>query len=213
MRKSITLRVDKEGQVLVKAPYLVSNKTINNFVEKHKDWIEKKQNENKINNKKFEEWESFYYLWYEYLIIFDDWIKKLFFNWDNFLSPIKSQTELKKDFINFYKKEAKKYISERLEYISKMNNLKFNNYRITSAKSRWWSCSTKKNLNFTFRLIMAPKSTIDYVIIHELSHLKEMNHSKKFRKEVESMSKNVWLINYKNDKKWLKENGNKISYV
>ena len=94
-----------------------------------------------------------------------------------------------------------------------MNDLEYKNIKITSAKTRWGSCSSKKTLNFTFRLIMAPTETIDYVIIHELAHLKEMNHSKKFRNLVEKFAEKIELKNYRIHRKWLKENGNKLYYV
>ncbi|MDR2411457.1 MAG: M48 family metallopeptidase [Candidatus Peribacteria bacterium] len=61
-------------------------------------------------------------------------------------------------------------------------------------------------MSFTFRLIMTSPETIDYVIIHELAHLREMNHSKRFWKEVEKMSEKIGLVDYKVCRKWLKEN-------
>ena len=74
--------------------------------------------------------------------------------------------------------------------------------KINSARRRWGSCTSKKNLNFTFRLVLTPPEIIDYVICHELAHLKEMNHSSAFWKEVEKMD-----IDYKKHDRWLKENG------
>jgi predicted metal-dependent hydrolase len=90
-------------------------------------------------------------------------------------------------FSNFYKKEARKYIEKRIYEIAKQNDLEFNTLKITSAKTRWGSCTSKRNINFSYRLIMAPIKTIDYVIVHELAHLTEMNHSKKFWTLVEKM--------------------------
>jgi predicted metal-dependent hydrolase len=93
----------------------------------------------------------------------------------------------KERFENFYRLEAKKYIPNRVKEIAQKNKIKFNRVTITSAKTRWGSCTSTSNLNFSYRLIMAPLKTIDYVIVHELAHLKEMNHSKKFRNLVEKM--------------------------
>jgi predicted metal-dependent hydrolase len=92
-------------------------------------------------------------------------------------------------FANFYKLEAKKYINNRINIIAEKNNLMFNNLKITSAKTRWGSCTSAKNINFSYRLIMAPIKTIDYVIVHELAHLTHMNHSKDFWNLVEKMMK------------------------
>jgi predicted metal-dependent hydrolase len=105
------------------------------------------------------------------------------------------------------KKEAKEYIKTRVAKIAEKNEFKYNNIRITSAKTRWGSCSSRKNLNFSFFLIGAPKQTIDYVIVHELAHLREMNHSKNFWQIVENI-----MPDYKEHKKWLKENGNKLLF-
>lgn len=103
------------------------------------------------------------------------------------------------------KKKAKEYIPARVEELAKKYSFKYNTIKITSAKTRWGSCTSKKNLNFSFYLIWAPERTIDYVIIHELSHLKHMNHSKKFRDLVESM-----IPDYKSHVKWLKLNWNRL---
>ena len=75
-------------------------------------------------------------------------------------------------------------------------------WRLSSAKTRWGSCSTAGNLNFNWRLVLAPREVLDYVVVHELAHRKEMNHSRKFWAEV----KNV-LPDYEKRRKWLKEFG------
>ena len=103
--------------------------------------------------------------------------------------------------IKYYKNEAKNYIPLRVQELASIHCLEYNNIRITSAKTRYWSCSSKKNLNFTYRLILMPKKVIDYIIIHELAHLKQMNHSKAFWDEVKIM-----MPDYKKYEKWLKEN-------
>lgn len=103
--------------------------------------------------------------------------------------------------IEEYKQQAKNYIPNRVEQIAKRYWYDYNKIKITSAKTRWWSCTSAKNLNFTFRLILTPPEIIDYVIYHELSHLRHMNHSRQFWNEVSLMD-----IDYKKHDKWLKEN-------
>lgn len=77
-------------------------------------------------------------------------------------------------------KQALACINLKTQYYSEKMGLKYNTIHIRSQKSRWGSCSRKGNLSFNWRLIMAPEPVLDYVVVHELSHLKEMNHSKSF---------------------------------
>jgi predicted metal-dependent hydrolase len=115
-------------------------------------------------------------------------------------NPLLSVEEIKK-----LKKEAKEYIVHRVWELASEYGIEYNRIRITSARTRWGSCSSKKNLNFSYRLMLVPQDVIDYVIIHELAHLKHMNHSKKFWSHVESM-----MGDYKIRERWLKENGGSI---
>lgn len=204
-RKTITLKVDKNWEVILKTPEFVWKDFINNFLEKHKDWILKQKNkifENKIN---FKIWEKFLLFWEYFKLIFDE-EKKFYFDWKYFYSCFSDEEKLKKEFIKFYKKEAKKYISERILEFCNILQIDFNFLKITSASKKWWSCSSKKNINFSYKLILAPKKSIDYVIIHELSHLNEMNHWQNFWNLVEKYSNILWLWDYKENQKWLKEN-------
>ncbi|MCH2189035.1 M48 family metallopeptidase, partial [Candidatus Gracilibacteria bacterium] len=103
--------------------------------------------------------------------------------------------------IEAYKKEAKEILTRKAAHYAQKHHLAYNSIRITSAKTRWGSCSSKKNLNFSYRLMMTPEFVQDYVVVHELAHLLHMNHSKKFWSQVESM-----YPDYKQAEKWLKEN-------
>ena len=111
--------------------------------------------------------------------------------------PIQEKSE---EEINKLKLKAKKYIPERVEYIADKFNKKYNQIKITSARTRWGSCTSKKNLNFSYRLIEKEKKAIDYVIIHELAHLKYMNHSKDFWNHVWEMMPDYkyWDNSFKN---------------
>lgn len=104
-----------------------------------------------------------------------------------------------------YKKQARLYIVPRVEYYAEKFGFNYNKIRITSAVTRWGSCSSKKNLNFSYRLILTPKEMVDYVIVHELCHLRQMNHSKKFWKEVGTI-----MPDYKRREQRLKKNSYKF---
>jgi len=79
-----------------------------------------------------------------------------------------------------YKEKARAFISERLEYYSKTHGFRFNRVSIRNQRSRWGSCSKKGNLNFNYKILMLPQHLANYIIIHELCHLKELNHSPRF---------------------------------
>jgi len=79
-----------------------------------------------------------------------------------------------------HKEEALKFISERVDYYNNIYKFDFNRISIRNQRTRWGSCSSKKNLNFNYRLLFLPKRISDYIIVHELCHLKELNHSRRF---------------------------------
>ena len=83
------------------------------------------------------------------------------------------------------KKEAKKYFAEKLDYYCNIMGLKYGRITITSAKTRFGSCSSNGNISFSFRLMLYPEPAREYVVVHELAHLAEMNHSKNFYRIVE----------------------------
>jgi len=100
----------------------------------------------------------------------------------------------------WYRTQASKLIKEKTDKLSAQLGLNYNRLIIRGQRTRWGSCSHKKNLSFNWKLIMAPEPVIDYVIIHELVHLKEMNHSKKFWGLVTEH-----CPRWRQHKKWLKE--------
>ena len=126
-----------------------------------------------------------------------DWIEK----------SIKKQSErnakydsLTDENIAQLRKSAKAIIPRKVEYFAKIMGLKYGRITITSAKTRFGSCTSKGNLSFSYRLMLYPEEAIDYVVVHELAHLVEMNHSPRFYKVVESI-----LPDYKKRKKLLKK--------
>lgn len=112
-----------------------------------------------------------------------------------------ANTILKEYIIKF----ARNYITERCKFYAKKHNLEFNNIAIKEQKTRWGSCSSSKNLNFNWRLIFANKEVVDYVIIHELCHTKEMNHKPQFWSLVKEI-----MSDYQIHQQWLKDNGREL---
>jgi hypothetical protein len=100
----------------------------------------------------------------------------------------------------WYRTEAAKLITEKTTKLSSQMGIDYKRIVIRGQKTRWGSCSRKKNLSFNWKLIMAPEPVVEYVIIHELIHLKEMNHSKKFWELVAQH-----CPGWREHKKWLKQ--------
>lgn len=101
--------------------------------------------------------------------------------------------------------QAVEYIPKRVKYYAEKENFVYNKITIKNLVSRWGSCSTKGNLNFNCLLMLTPDYVIDYIVVHELCHLREMNHSEKFWAEVEKI-----MPDYQRAVLWLKQNGGNL---
>jgi len=106
----------------------------------------------------------------------------------------------------WYRIQAAKLIKERTDKLSARLGLTYNRVIIRGQKTRWGSCSHKGNLSFNWKLIMAPEPVIDYVIIHELAHLKEMNHTKRFWELVAQH-----CPEWREHRKWLKDHETELT--
>ncbi|MCK5044903.1 M48 family metallopeptidase [Candidatus Parcubacteria bacterium] len=93
------------------------------------------------------------------------------------LKPLPKRSRL--DYLK-HKKEARKLIMERIKDCNQLYNFSFNRISIKNQKTRWGSCSRKQNLNFNYKILFLPKKFADYIVVHELCHLKEFNHSQNF---------------------------------
>jgi len=122
-------------------------------------------------------------------------------------TPEKQRREvIQRTLERWYISRAKELIQERLElYIPKIS-VQVNMVRLKNQKTRWGSCSQKGNLNFNWKLVMAPTAIVDYVVVHELCHLRQMNHSKEFWQLVA-----MYIPDYKERRKWLKDYGLKLN--
>lgn len=104
-----------------------------------------------------------------------------------------------------HRKEARRRITERAAYFAEKMGVDYGRIAIKAAKTRWGSCSARGNLNFHWKLILMPPAILDYVVVHELAHRIEMNHSPRFWTQVERI-----LPDYRERRRWLKENGGLI---
>lgn len=107
----------------------------------------------------------------------------------------------------WFRAMARLLINQRVRVVNKELNLEFNRVFIRGQKTRWGSCSRRKNLNFNWRLVMAPLQVIDYIVAHELLHLIQPDHSQKFWSLVERV-----CPDYKDCRKWLKTNGHRLKF-
>ncbi|HMV29526.1 MAG TPA: M48 family metallopeptidase, partial [Anaerolineales bacterium] len=105
-------------------------------------------------------------------------------------------------FTKWYKTQALTIFTERVNHYANLHGLIPKEVKVNSAKTRWGSCTSAGTLNFTWRLVMAPLEVIDYVVLHELAHLKVKNHSPRFWKLVESL-----CPDFKHHRKWLRDHG------
>ncbi len=159
-RKSISASV-KGGVLTVRAPRGVKQKTIEDFLARHRVWIEEHLWAAKKKEERF--------------------------------------SSLTDKEISEIKKNARVYLVCKTEYFSKIMGLKYGRITITSAKTRFGSCSSKGNISYSWRLMLYPEAAREYVVVHELAHLVEMNHSDRFYKIIERI-----LPDYKDRKRMLK---------
>ena len=140
-RRTISLRISQDCDVIVRAPLFASKKMIDGFVSKHEKWI------------------------------------------DKHIEIQKKQPDLKslsKKEILELKKQAEEVLTRKTEYYSKILRLYPKHVKITSAKKRFGSCTADNGICYSYRLMLYPDKAIDYVVVHELCHLKHRNHGKSF---------------------------------
>lgn len=138
-----------------------------------------------------------------------DWITEKYHKWQSANARKKASTltdTQRKALEERYRKAAKEYFPARVAYYEKLLGVTHTSITIRDQKTRWGSCSARGGLNFNWRLMLAPPRILDYVVVHELCHRKEMNHSKAFWNAVEMI-----LPDYKELRAWLRENGSQLT--
>lgn len=257
-RKTITLCVEEDGSIKVKAPNRVSQREIKGIVEKRGEWILQKQEQMRNLAQRFPKFqgkngEQISYLGRNLTVRLVarergiDFFSEEFKDSDginnkvwcvgdtlyvsviaagNILHREKEASQGGKDAVRelteekismygavrqmveqWYRKEAKRYFASKIAYYEGKIGVRSNRLYIKDQKSRWGSCSSKGNINLNWRLLFAPEQIVAYVIVHELCHLKQMNHSAAFWYEVEKI-----LPDYRERRQWLKEHGRQLQW-
>lgn len=208
--KRLRLTIKANQKIVVTSPKYATNKQINQFIKENTRWIEsslEKMNQSeKTKLHKFNDGETFLYLGTLYTLnITLSKDKKVCLDIKNkkinvYSDSLKSE-EIKKILVLFYREETKKIIDKIYNNNFKLleNYPKINNIRIRQANTRWGSCSSKNNINFSLRLSMLPYSCMEYVFFHEITHLVVKNHGTDFYNSLEKI-----CTNYKNLEKQMK---------
>ncbi|MCC0627959.1 MULTISPECIES: M48 family metallopeptidase [unclassified Clostridioides] len=224
-RKNISIKIDSFGKVIIISPPKISKKIIKDIIIEKGDWILKKlekyeDREEVYRQRMFITGEKFLYLGKEYHLVIkkllEDSVKKSNCRINIDESQIIIQTNdvstefIKKSLKSWYKMESERIVLERIDFLKSnceiMNQLIPASVKVKEQKKRWGSCTSQKNIYINSKISMARLDVIEYVIIHEFSHLAHMNHSKKFYDLVKSI-----MPDYKDKENWLKINGYKIT--
>jgi predicted metal-dependent hydrolase len=204
-RRTLSISVNNIGQFIVRAPLPLAEHAIIDFINRKREWVHKRKKTIKkrmaeVKPKVFVEDEEFMFLGrnYKLKLVAGDQIQL-----SQYLEfPVRFLPKANYFLLRWYKRQALSVIGERVKLCSELMGLRAKSIRITSARTRWGSCSRENGLNFTWRLIMAPLDIVDYVVVHELAHISEKNHSLKFWNKVKSC-----FCDFKQRRTWLKVNG------
>lgn len=211
-RCGISLEILPIGTLVVRAPKSHSKSYILNVIMANGEWIYKKvklitEKNNILINREYTSGESYLLLgeYYKLNVIFSNGNRKVNVNSSEKIIDLlvhKENNDIRSELLVFYKEFALRYIQERIKfYLDQFNHIP-KDIKVKEQKRRWGSCTGDNKLLFNWKIIMAPKEVIDYLVIHEMSHMEHKNHSKDFWNSIGEI-----LKDYKSCRLWLKENG------
>jgi predicted metal-dependent hydrolase len=206
-RKTVNISVERDRSIIVRAPEGVSEEKIKHIVQSKRNWIIDKVNHDqkypmKIEPKEFVSGESIMYLGRNYqLLVVEKEIEGVEFN-QRFLISRSNQKQAYELLKSWYMERAKIKIEPKVKSFAQQLGVTYKVVKISDMKYRWGSCTPNNNVIFNWRLIKAPIHVLDYLIVHELAHLIELNHSSRFWNIV-----SIQVPTYLKAKEWLKQNG------
>jgi predicted metal-dependent hydrolase len=207
-RRSLALIVERDGSLTVRAPLHLGEAEIERFVHAKSAWIIGKRAQaarEAPTAHLYQDGETFPFLGTDYpLQLLPGFKPGLAFD-GVFKLDCARGAEAERLFTQWYRSQARRWIETRVTYFAGLHSFKPGKVRISSARTRWGSCSRRGTLNFTWRLVMAPPEVIDYVVVHELCHLGHLNHAKAFWSRVEKI-----LPGYRQQRAWLRKHGARL---
>ena len=210
-RNTFLVEVKRDGSLFLRVPEGSSVEATQKAIDSKMRWILKQRADIyrldiSDRPKKFADGEKFLYLGVVYPLSVDGACEaQLVFDGEKFILSTEHRSQARDIFIDWYREHAERHISEKVKRYSAQYNISYDKIIITNAEKRWGSCNTKGILRFSWRLAMAPQDIIDYVIIHELMHIKHMNHSRAYWQEVIAA-----MPDFKLRKRWLYRHGNRL---
>ncbi|WP_352418880.1 SprT family zinc-dependent metalloprotease [Proteiniborus sp.] len=212
-RKTLEIRIEPPDNISVIAPKRASEKDILRMVETKANWIVKKLSELKEieklkKNKEYVNGESFMYLgrYYSLEIIIDETVSKpitkLYQGKFYITTNTRDQDNLKESMKKWYYDKSLEKILERVEHFQSYFSVKPNSIKVKEQKKRWGSCTSRRDILINWRISMAPADVLDYLVVHEMCHMVQMNHSSDFWKLVERI-----MPDYKRRRDWLRKYG------
>lgn len=183
-RKTAVIHI-RDGEVEFRAPLRMPKREIDRFILSKEQWILKTLAKQRLQAEKKESFAINYdslitFRGKQHVISERDGAKAGFDGNVFYIPPGLTPEQIKATCVKIYKKLAKTHVTDRVAVYAKQIGVSPMVIRVNNAMKRWGSCSSKMSLNFSWRLIMAEDSVIDYVVVHELAHLIEMNHSARF---------------------------------
>jgi predicted metal-dependent hydrolase len=214
-RRKLTITVERDRSVVVHAPEETSDEKIRQVVESKRQWIyekighpQKYQDLPHAPGKELVSGESALYLGRQYRIeMVKTGLSEIQFA-QRFFIPATLGEKTEEALREWYINKAKEKIVPRVKRHARELGVNFAKVKIVDNRYRWGSCTVNYNVNFNWRLIKAPMFVIDYIIIHELAHLIESNHTPKFWNIVRAQSPTM-----EKAKAWLKENGQLLEHT
>lgn len=207
--KRLSLRVIN-GEVVVTVPKRHSKRVVQQFVFEHQDWINKQRQENqkllKLKEKiRYEDGGKIRYLGEWITLALGD-VREPSLNESTL--TLSEKFDVKRQLQGWLIKEAQRVLAEKAAHYANVLGVNVKQVKLGKYKSKWGSAHVCGTIKFSWPIIQAPEKIVDYLVIHELAHLIEMNHSPKFWSIVEAL-----CPTYKQRKKWLKEQGQKLSLL
>lgn len=211
-RRTVALIVQPDGTLVVRAPLRLSREQIQVIVNEKAAWIQRKQAEIHKHQaqqpaRRYVEGETFLFLGQAYPLRFISHGRaRLALQDGAFVLRQDAQGEARAVFEAWYKAQARRIFTERVTHLAALHGLRPAEVKLSTARTRWGSCSPHRVIRLAWRLVMAPLPVVDYVASHELAHLVVPNHSAQFWARVKQIDPD-----FQPARAWLKANGRQLT--